>query len=114
MGCITGFLTILNVAAYILFDIYLWHATGTTFGWIGIIGIVGFVIAFMLSGAATLSVRDYFDNTDWDIWKTKIAWANGIAGIVMIVFTIIFYSQDICGMKEFMEVTVPAAGFDVF
>jgi len=108
MGCITGFLTILNVFAYILLDIVFWYFTGSTFGWIGIIGIIGFLIAFMLSGEATLSVMDYLDNTDWDIWKTKIAWANGVAGIIMIIFIMIFYATDMFGMKEFMEVTVPS------
>jgi len=106
MRFIVSTLTVLNFLAWILLDIICWILTGTTLGLIGIVGFIGFCIAWKISSEATLAVKDYFTKTIWQQFQTKLKWANGIGFIVIFVLICLFYALDWFGMKEFIDVTL--------
>ncbi|MDE6811295.1 MAG: hypothetical protein K2J15_02985 [Muribaculaceae bacterium] len=91
MGCITALLLIISVAIMVAFDILLWSVTWSL-GLVGILSIIGFIIAYCISGNFSLSPRDYIRNSAWGIFMKKIGWAWGIslmlyaAGIILIWF----------------------------
>ena len=103
MGCIISFLTILNFLFWIVLDIIFWYLTGTTLGWIGLVGIFAFTISWSISGEATLSISDYIENTDFGLFLTKAKWANSATVVVMGILTSVFYLLDWCGMQEFLK-----------
>lgn len=102
MGFITSFLFLLNASVWIFFDIICWYLTGHTFGWIGLAGAISFFIAWGLSGEATLSVIDYFWQTEWELFVTKIKWSNSVSLIVMFFVALIFIIFDLCDLREFL------------
>ena len=105
MGFITSFLFLLNYAVWIAFDIVCWYLTGSTFGWIALCGVIVFPIAWALSGEATLSPRDFFWNTDFELFSIKIKWANSTTLVSMFLFTLLFLTFDWSGVREFLDIT---------
>ena len=47
----------------------------TLYGFGGVIGMVGFVIAYSISEEMTIAPADFWFQSDWDIFKTKMGYA---------------------------------------
>ena len=103
MGFITAFLFLINIGAWIFFNVVCWSLTGPTCGWLALAGITSFLIAWAISGEATLSLRDYFTQTDWELFVTKIKWSNLVSLIVMFFVAAIFLWLDWCELREFVN-----------
>ena len=78
MGCITFFLLLINILVVLAIDIVCW-SIGWQLGLAGIIAIIGFLIAYVISEDAALSPRDFFWNSEWGIFCKKLGWAWGTA-----------------------------------
>lgn len=105
MGCIISLLFLLNYALWIVFDIICWYLTGITFGLIGLFGVIVFPITWALSGEATLSLRDFFRNTDFELFVIKLKWANSATLVSMFLFTLLFLVFDWCDVRKFLDIT---------
>lgn len=106
MGCITSLLFLLNTAGWVFFNVVCWKYTGVSLGWISLVGIITFFIAWGLSGEATLAPRDYFWLTDWEIYVTKLKWANGVCMFIMGLMALLFIIFDWCGLREFAGISL--------
>ena len=103
MQFIISFLLILNIGAVIVIDIAAWALIGWQIGVAGLISIIAFIIAYGISVEAALSPRDFFDNSEWDIFCKKVVWAWGAAGIVYALSYIAiayFFGDVICVMPS--------------
>lgn len=106
MRLITGFLFLLNVAAWITLDVICWSLTGVTLGLVVLIGIMTFLIAWGLSGEAVIAPFDYFAQPEWSIFTIKLKWANSACGIVMFIFTMLFIFMNWFGLREFFNINM--------
>ena len=78
MRIITGFVFIANIALWILGIIVGFAAMGGVIGFPVIIGLIAFLISWRISGDFATSPADYFFQPEWDVFKTKLKWSNGI------------------------------------
>lgn len=106
MRLITGFLFLLNLAAWITFDVICWSFTGVTLGLVVLIGIVGFLIAWGLSGEAVIAPFDYLAQPEWNIFMTKLKWANSACGIIMSIFMILCLFMNWLELREFLNINI--------
>ncbi len=106
MRIITGLLFIINLIAWIAFDVFCWIHTGGTLGWVVLIGIVAFLISWGLSGEAVVAPLDYFLQPEWDIFVIKIKWANSISLITMFIFVMLCIMLDWLGLREFLNLNI--------
>ena len=100
MTVIITFLLFLNIIAVIAIDIAAWWFIGWQIGVAGLISIIAFIIAYGLSVEAALSPRDFFDNSEWDIFCKKLGWAWSAAAIVYALSYIVisYYFGDVIGV----------------
>lgn len=89
MRVLTGFVFLLNIALWICGAVIGFISEGGILGFPIIIGIIGFFIAWHLSGGIVTSPADYFFQPEWDVFKTKLKWSNSTAGIVGLIAYII-------------------------
>lgn len=93
MRIITGFLFILNLAIWVVMSVVCWNLTGSTLGVPVTFGVIAFLIAWAISGEATLAPMDYLMQPEWDVFVTKFKWANQIGvycAVAILVICIIF------------------------
>jgi len=88
---IKTFVFVGNLIFLVILDIYLW-----TWSWCvgigGIIGITAFFIGYSISGGISISKWDTWQESEFGIFKKKLAYGNGIAGTTIVVSSIIIYS----------------------
>jgi hypothetical protein len=106
MRLITGFLFLLNLAIWIAFDVICWSLTGVTLGLVVLIGIVGFLIAWGLSGEAVIVPFDYLAQPEWNIFTIKLKWANSTGGVVMLIFALICIVMDWLELRSFLDIQI--------
>ena len=106
MQIIAGLIFIINLIAWITFDVFCWMHTGATFGWVGLIGIVTFLISWGLSGEAVVSPLDYFLQPEWDIFVIKLKWANSTSLIVMALFVMLSVLFNWLDLREFLNINI--------
>jgi hypothetical protein len=87
MRILTGIIFIANIALYIL-GIVIGFAMGFGFGIVVLIGFISFLVAWHLSGGMVVAPADYFFQPEWDVFKKKLKWSNGI-GWGLVLFAII-------------------------
>lgn len=104
MRLITGFLFLLNLLIWIAFDVICWYLTGVTMGLIVLIGIIGFLIAWGLSGEAVIAPFDYLAQPEWDIFKIKLKWSNTVCFTVMGIFGLICIVMDWLDLRTFLDI----------
>lgn len=78
MGCITALIFLCNVGLIIAADVLLWMYSASM-GLFGLIGVVVFFIAYALSIEISLAPRDFWRNSEFDIFIKKLAFANTAA-----------------------------------
>lgn len=81
MGCITFILQLLNVAALVAIDIWMWGLS-SEFGLAGVFGIIAYFIGYSVSVEFTIAPRDFWVNPAIDIFFKKLGIANTTAIIV--------------------------------
>lgn len=81
MGCITAFLFLCNIALIVGVDAFLWTHSATM-RLLGIVGIIAFFIAYALSVEITIAPRDFWANSEFDVFIKKLSFANTTALIV--------------------------------
>ena len=94
MRIITGFLFLLNLAAWIALDVICWMLTGGTLGSVVLIGIITFLIAWGLSGESVIAPLDYLAQPEWDIFVKKIKWSNNYCFISMLIFALVCFAMN--------------------
>ena len=81
---ILTFLTfVIAMAAMIGMDIFLF-SEDELYGLGGIIGILGFFIAYSISGDMVIAPRDYWRLSSWEVFKKKFGY--GMGAYVMVTF----------------------------
>ena len=89
MGCITLFLLLCNIVVIIALDVFLWMHYSVTMGLIGLIGLVAFFIGYALSVEISIAPRDFWWNSEFDIFIKKLTFANSTAlfvwGIAIVI-----------------------------
>lgn len=81
MGCITAFLFLCNIILIVGVDIFLWTHSATM-GLLGIVAIIAFFIAYALSVELSIAPRDFWTNSEFDVFIKKLGFANTTALIV--------------------------------
>lgn len=54
-----------------------------------LLGMIGFFIAWKLSGGMVIAPADYFFQPEWEVFKVKMKWSNSTAIAVTIISSII-------------------------
>lgn len=90
MGCITSLFLMLSIIIILAFDIFFWSVSWSL-GVIGILALLGFIIAYALAEDIALSPRDFFWKSEWGVFCKKIGWAWSVALIVYAVSYLIMY-----------------------
>ena len=72
------------VVIAILFD------SKVKYGWAGIISAIGFLVLFFNARYFIISKLKKFIDSDWQVFNTKMKWANGLGMIILVVLIIIF------------------------
>ncbi|MDE6190596.1 MAG: hypothetical protein K2L31_11020 [Muribaculum sp.] len=80
----------LSIIIILAFDIFFWSVSWSL-GVIGILALLGFIIAYALAEEIALSPRDFFWNSEWGVFCKKIGWAWSVALIVYAVSYLIMY-----------------------
>lgn len=99
MGCITVLILLCNIGLIVAADVLLWMYSATM-GLFGLIGVVVFFIAHALSTQMSLAPRDFWRNSEFDIFIKKLAFAN-IAALMAWGGSIIIAAM--CENKAVME-----------
>ncbi len=94
MRFITGLAFIGNVVGWLFLIMILFVEDGFL-GTGGLIGLIGFFIAYSVREGFAVSVADYIFQPEWDVFKQKIKWANGVgfttgfigAALIMAIFS---------------------------
>lgn len=81
MGCITAFIFLCNIILIVGVDVFLWTHSATM-GLLGILGIIAFFISYALSVEISIAPRDFWANSEFDIFIKKIGFANTTALMV--------------------------------
>ena len=89
MAVITFILLSLNICALVVIDIYFWIVSWQS-GFSGLIGIVAFFIGYALSVELSIAPRDFWWNSEFDIFIKKLGFAWSTASTVFLLFYLIF------------------------
>ena len=89
MGFIAFILLSLNIVALIAIDIYFWVVSWQS-GLSGLIGILAFFIGYALSVELSIAPREFWWNSEFDIFIKKLGFAWSAAGTVFLLFYLIF------------------------
>ena len=95
MGCITFFILLCNVVAIIILDVFLWVYYSATMGLIGLVGLVGFFIGYAFSIEISIAPRDFWVNSEFDVFIKKLSFANSAALFVYgATITIAYFCEN--------------------
>lgn len=106
MRVITGFIFLLNIAAWIGANVLCWNLTGSSLGVTTIVGILVFLIAWAFSGEMVLAPIDFLMQPDWGVFVIKLKWSNMAGLFAMGVFLIICLIFDWFDIRAFLDVNV--------
>ena len=81
---------ILNILAILCVDLWLWTLSWCS-GVGGLVGLVGFLIGYSVSGGMTIAPRDYWRLPDYEVFRKKLRYGNSICGTTVVVTTFILY-----------------------
>ncbi|URW80958.1 hypothetical protein [Xiashengella succiniciproducens] len=90
MRFITGLLFILNSLLWVAGTIGGLALFIESIGFPILIGFLGYLIAWKISGESVTSASDYFFQPEWNIFATKIKWSNSTGLMTTTVAYIIF------------------------
>ncbi len=90
MRFITGLLFIINSLLWIAATIAGLIIFLDSIGFPVLIGLVGYLIAWKISGESVTSAADYFFQPEWNIFATKIKWANSTGLMTTTIVYILF------------------------
>lgn len=88
MKVVQAIVFVANILFLLVVDAYLWTVSWC-WGLGCIIGIVGFFIGYSLSGGMTLAPRDYWRNSQYAVFKKKLAYGNSIAGVTAVIASLV-------------------------
>ncbi len=94
-----AFLFLCNAALLIVADGWLWKYSSTQ-GFFGLLGLITFFIAYAASIEMSLSLRDFFCQSQFGIFLKKLKYANGTALSVWVSSIVI---SAVCGNKSTWE-----------
>ena len=80
-----------NLFLWIALDIFFWATCDWRFGLAGFIAIVAWWIGFSNSSGMTVSIRDLYRLPEIDVFKKKVAYANGCAFAAFLIVYLICY-----------------------
>ncbi len=103
MTFIIHLLLLLCMFAVDAMHVLAWFFFGWQIGVAGLIATIAFILAYGLSVDAALSPRDFWSNSEWDIFCKKMSWAWGVAAIIYAISYIViayFYGDVIGVMPE--------------
>lgn len=106
MRIITGLIFLINVGAWIALDVLCWSLTGGSLGWVGLIGIVIFLVAWGISGGFAVSVLDYVAQPEFDVFIQQLKWSNIAALFSMGLFLLLCLIFNWLNMREFLEISI--------
>jgi hypothetical protein len=92
MRIITGFLWLCNMALYVGTDILAWFIHHW-FGLIGLIPVIIFVLAYAFSVEMAIAPRDFWTNSEFDVFRKKMKYANRAAFVPYCVFVGIMFGM---------------------
>ena len=81
---------IFNILAILCVDVWLWTLSWCS-GVGGLVGLVGFLIGYSISGGMTIAPRDYWRLPDYEVFRKKLRYGNSICGSAVVTTTIILY-----------------------
>ena len=81
---------ILNILAILCVDLWLWTLSWCS-GVGGLVGLVGFLIGYSISGGMTIAPRDYWRLPDYEVFRKKLRYGNSICGSTVVATTVILY-----------------------
>ena len=81
---------ILNILAILCVDLWLWTLSWCS-GVGGLVGLVGFLIGYSVSGGMTIAPRDYWRLPDYEEFRKKLRYGNSICGSTVVATTVILY-----------------------
>lgn len=64
------------------------------YGLAGLLSVVLFVVLFFNASYFIISRLQKFIDSDWEVFKAKMKWANGWAAIVLFLLIVILESQN--------------------
>ena len=83
MRVITFLTFVIAIAAMVGMDIFLF-SEDELYGLGGIIGILGFFIAYSISGDMVIAPRDYWRLSSWEVFRKKFGY--GMGAYVLVTF----------------------------
>ena len=81
---------ILYILAILCVDLWLWTLSWCS-GVGGLVGLVGFLIGYSVSGGMTIAPRDYWRLPDYEVFRKKLRYGNSICGSTVVATTVILY-----------------------
>lgn len=81
---------ILNILAILCVDIWLWTLSWCS-GVGGLVGLVGFLIGYSVSGGMTIAPRDFWRLPQYAIFRKKLLYGNSIGGSVTAIVAIVLF-----------------------
>ena len=83
MRVLTFLTFVIAIAAMVGMDIFLF-SEDELYGLGGIIGIIGFFIAYSISGDMVIAPRDYWRLSSWEVFRKKFGY--GMGAYVLVTF----------------------------
>ena len=81
---------IFNILAILCVDIWLWTLSWCS-GVGGLVGLVGFIIGYSISGGMIIAPRDCWRLPDYEVFRKKLRYGNSICGSAVVATTVILY-----------------------
>ncbi|WP_321519086.1 hypothetical protein [uncultured Bacteroides sp.] len=94
MKLITQLLFLLNTAFWIGFGAICWYFTGSTLGWVALVGFIIFLVAWKISTEVVNMPLEDFTQLEWYVFIKKFEWSNiaSLLGIGLFMFICIVFN----------------------
>ena len=102
MGFITLFLLLCNISVIIALDVFLWTHSAVM-GLIGLLGLVVFLLGYALSVEISIAPRDFWWNSDFEIFIKKLGFANSSALVIWFLAIFIAYVVENGAVVDFVD-----------
>jgi hypothetical protein len=84
------------------FDVFLWSHSATM-GLIGLLGIIAFLIGYVFSVRISITPRDFWINSEFDIFIKKLSFANTTALLVWGISIVIAFLCENESVTDFID-----------
>ncbi|WP_346695747.1 hypothetical protein [Barnesiella viscericola] len=94
LGCLTFLLLVGSILLIVAIDVVCWMWCDWRAGISGLIGLISFLVGYMCSVEMSITPRDFWINTEFDIVNKKLEYAWEIAigtGVTLYVILITFF-----------------------